>query len=157
MFHNTLQTKLTYPRLCLRSGALVACSPPRRPRFENCSSHVWDLCWPQQHWTRLSGDTFVSLANLYSTNFSTIIAIYHPGPIQHANKWSQYWWTMFHSSQNKNSQYVATTAFRTESARSLISHSWTLYKEANVAAYTTLSLRQHAEYYAVVVKNKPRG
>jgi hypothetical protein len=40
---------------------------------------MWDLWWTNWRWGRFSPSTSVSLANLYSTNFSTITITYHPG------------------------------------------------------------------------------
>jgi hypothetical protein len=36
-------------------------------------------------WGRFSQSTFLSLANLYSTNFSTLTITYHPGLVQKAS------------------------------------------------------------------------
>jgi hypothetical protein len=43
---------------------------------------MWDLWWKKWRWGRFSPSTSVSLANLDSTNFSTITITYHPGLVQ---------------------------------------------------------------------------
>jgi hypothetical protein len=43
---------------------------------------MWDFWWTKWRWGRLSSSISVSLANLYSTNFSTITITYHPGLVQ---------------------------------------------------------------------------
>jgi hypothetical protein len=40
---------------------------------------MWDLWWTKWRWGRFSPSTSVSPASLHSTNFSTIILIYHLG------------------------------------------------------------------------------
>jgi hypothetical protein len=42
---------------------------------------MWDLWWTKQHWGRFSPSTLVFLAK-HSTDFSTLIIIYHPGLVQ---------------------------------------------------------------------------
>jgi hypothetical protein len=39
---------------------------------------MWDLWWTKWRWGRFSQSTWVSPANLHSTNFSTITITYHP-------------------------------------------------------------------------------
>jgi hypothetical protein len=46
---------------------------------------MWNLWWIKWRWGRFSPSTSVSLANLYSTNFSTITITYHPGLVQEAS------------------------------------------------------------------------
>jgi hypothetical protein len=46
---------------------------------------MWDLWWTKWSWGRFSPSTWVSLANLHSTNFSTITITYHPGLVQKAS------------------------------------------------------------------------
>jgi hypothetical protein len=46
---------------------------------------MWDLWWTNWLWGRFSPSTSVSLANLHSTNFSTINITYHPGVVQEAS------------------------------------------------------------------------
>jgi hypothetical protein len=46
---------------------------------------MWDLWWTKWHWGRFSQGTSVSLANLHSTDFSTVTITYHPGLVQDAN------------------------------------------------------------------------
>jgi hypothetical protein len=46
---------------------------------------MWDLWWTKWRWDRFSPSTSVSLANLHSTNFSTITITYHPGLVQSAS------------------------------------------------------------------------
>jgi hypothetical protein len=43
---------------------------------------MWDLWWTKWRWGRFSPSTSLSLANLHSTNCSTIILIYHLGFVQ---------------------------------------------------------------------------
>jgi hypothetical protein len=43
---------------------------------------MWDLWWTKWRWARFSPSTSVSLADLYSTNISTITIAYHPGLVQ---------------------------------------------------------------------------
>jgi hypothetical protein len=42
----------------------------------------WDLWWTNWRWCRFSPSTSVSLANLHSTNCSTITLTYHLGLVQ---------------------------------------------------------------------------
>jgi hypothetical protein len=43
---------------------------------------MWDLWWTKWRWGRFSPSTSVPLANLHSTNCSTITLIYHLGLVQ---------------------------------------------------------------------------
>jgi hypothetical protein len=43
---------------------------------------MWDFWWTKWRWGRISPSTSVPLANLHSTNFSTITITYHPGLVQ---------------------------------------------------------------------------
>jgi hypothetical protein len=43
---------------------------------------MWDLWWTKWRWGKFSSSTSVSLANLHSTNFSTITITYHLGLVQ---------------------------------------------------------------------------
>jgi hypothetical protein len=43
---------------------------------------MWDLWWTKWRWGRFSPSTSVSLANLFSTNFSIITITYHMGLVQ---------------------------------------------------------------------------
>jgi hypothetical protein len=43
---------------------------------------MWDLWWKKWRWGMFSPSTSVSIANLPSTNFSTITLTYHPGLVQ---------------------------------------------------------------------------
>jgi hypothetical protein len=57
---------------------LVSGFPPRQ-------LVVWDLWWTKWLWDSFSPSTSVSLANVYSTNFSTITITYHPGLVPYAS------------------------------------------------------------------------
>jgi hypothetical protein len=46
---------------------------------------MWDLWFKKWRWGRFSPSTSVSIANLYSTNISTIKITYHPGLVQKAS------------------------------------------------------------------------
>jgi hypothetical protein len=48
----------------------------------------WDLWWTKWRWGRFSPSTSISLANLYSTNFSTMTITYHPGLVQKSSSGS---------------------------------------------------------------------
>jgi hypothetical protein len=43
---------------------------------------MWNLWWTKWRWGRFSPSSSVSLANLHSTNFSTITITYHMGLVQ---------------------------------------------------------------------------
>jgi hypothetical protein len=46
---------------------------------------MWDLWWTKWRWGRFSPSTWVSLANLHPTDFSTITITYHLGLVQKAS------------------------------------------------------------------------
>jgi hypothetical protein len=49
-----------------------------------------DMWWTKWHWGRFPSSTPVFPANSHSTDYSTIIIIYHLGLVQQAKQWPQY-------------------------------------------------------------------
>jgi hypothetical protein len=51
---------------------------------------MWDLWWAKWHWGRFSPSISLSPVNLYSTDCSINIIIYHLGLVQLGKQWLQH-------------------------------------------------------------------
>jgi hypothetical protein len=48
---------------------------------------MWVLWWKKRHWIPLPPSTSVSPDNSHSTGYSTLIVVYHSGPVLQAKQW----------------------------------------------------------------------